>query len=109
MGHGSLKCFHVARTEGLPGPACPVPPTCAAPQAALGELRDGSGSGGLLQASHPRCSGTSWLVERVLTAGPLELREVEGKREDEEVVFRKERYKQAEHGSWAMCPAVKIQ
>lgn len=56
-------------------PLTQVPPTWVARQAALSELRDGARCRRLLQSRHPRRRGTAWLVEHVLTAGPLELRD----------------------------------
>lgn len=51
-----------------------APPTWVAPQAALCEFGDGPGRGRLFRPNGPRGGGTSWLGERVLAAGPLELR-----------------------------------
>ena len=80
----------------LPPPS--GPPTWGAPQAALREFGDGPGRGRLFQPSCPRSGGTSWLVERVLTAGPLELRERWTERERvKRRVFGLERYNPGKH------------
>lgn len=89
------ESFH---PESLP-PAPPSgPPTWGAPQAALREFGDGPGRGRLFQSSCPRSGGTAWLVERVLTAGPLELRERWTERDKvKRRIFGLERYKPGKH------------